>query len=135
MANPTGKGGVRFKPGVSGNPGGRPKDPVVKAIRETTLRDFLKKLQELGKKSKDEIELIVEDSKTPMFDLVFARILVDAANGKSDARQVLLDRLWGKVKEMDITANFSAEHELMRSIPIVELIELARKYVKGSNDG
>ncbi len=131
MANLTGKGGKRFQPGVSGNPsGGKKKDPLVRQFQETTYKDFIAKLQMFGTISTAELKAIAKDPSTTVFDLVFAQILLDASAGKADARQVLLDRLWGKVKEMDVTAPYSADQELMKRIPIGELIELARKYSK-----
>ncbi len=71
----------------------------------------------------------VQDPNAKMFDVIFGRILYDASQGKSDARNVLLERLWGKVKDNDMhSVPFAAEQELMNRIPITELIELARKY-------
>lgn len=122
-------GGRKFQKGEVHNPGGRPKkDPLVKAFQETKYKDFVHKLQCFGSMPKEDLKEIVSDPKTTVFDLVFARILFDAAQGKADARQVLLDRLWGKVKEMEITPVFAEEHNMMRRIPVAELVLLARKY-------
>lgn len=121
--------GRKFEKGNCANPGGRPKkDPMVREFQETSYKDFVSKLQQFGSMPKEELKEIVKDPQTTVFDLVFARILFDAAQGKADARQVLLDRLWGKVKEMEITPVFDDEHNMMRRIPVAELILLARKY-------
>ncbi len=124
-----GKEKTQFKKGVSGNPSGRPKaDKTVRQFQETTYKDFISKLQLFGGMAKSELKQVVDDPSTAVFDLIFARILYDAMAGKSDARQVLLDRLWGKVKEMEATNTFFSEQEVLRQIPIKELIELAKKY-------
>jgi len=123
--------GRRFEKGNCANPGGRPKkDPIIKEFQETKYKDFVNKLQMFGSMSKGELKDIVKDDSVVAFDAVFARVLYDSAEGKDKARDTLFDRLWGKAKEAEVTAQFSAEHELMRRIPIAELIELARKYIK-----
>lgn len=129
MANPTGKGGNRFPKGVSGNPGGKKKiAPEIRAFQETTYKDFISKLQVFGSWPSKDLIVLIKDPMTTVFDKIFARILVDAGEGKSDARQVLIERLWGKVKEMEATTAFASEQEIMRRIPIHELVELAKKY-------
>lgn len=129
VPNPTGKGGNRFPKGVSGNPGGKKKiAPEIKAFQETTYKDFIAKLQIFGTWPSADLIKLIDDPQTIVFDKIFARILVDAGEGKSDARQVLIERLWGKVKEMEATTAFAAEQEMMKRIPISELVELAKKY-------
>lgn len=123
--------GRPFKKGESGNPLGKPKkDPIIRAFQETKFKDFIDKLQMFGSMGVGELKEIVEDEGTVAFDAVFARVLYDSTKGKDKARDTLFDRLWGKAKEAEVTAQFSAEHELMKRIPIAELIELAKKYIK-----
>lgn len=92
--------GRPFPKGKSGNKGGRPKkNPIIAKFKETTYEDFIFQLQRYGVLTKDQMK---EDLKRPdctMFEHIFGRIVIDAAQGEKDARQVLLDRLWGKVKE------------------------------------
>lgn len=98
MANPNPKN--KFKKGVSGNPGGRPKkNPVIEDFKKTSYEDFITQLQKYGSMSKDEMQYDITRKDATMFEIVFGRILIDAAKGERDARNCLLDRLWGKVKD------------------------------------
>lgn len=97
---------VRGRPIQKGqvlNPGGKPKkDPIVKKFQETTYKDFIDNLQQLGSLPRDELKEIVANPKTPVFKLIFARVLFDAQNGKIESQKMLFERLWGKVKETDL---------------------------------
>ena len=100
MANPTGKGGHRFKKGQSGNPAGVSKAAKeIQKFKVTSYQDFINKLQEFGGLTPEEMKAVVQNPKTKMFDVIFGRILYDASIGKPDARQILLERLFGKVKD------------------------------------
>lgn len=98
---------VRFQKGKSGNPSGRPKlDPKVKAFKETTYKQFVEALQKYGAMTREQI---AEDLKRPdatMFELMFGHIVASAAKGDQQARMLLIERLWGKVKEgLDLHVN------------------------------
>lgn len=119
---------TQFKKGQTGNPGGRPKgDPSLKKFKETTYKDFCDGVQAYGEMNKEDLKAELKRKDIRAFDMIFARVVDQATDGEKDARAVLLDRLWGKPKETDIVP-FAAEQELMKRIPITELIELARKY-------
>lgn len=95
-----GKEKTQFKKGKSGNPSGRKKaDPIVTAFKETTYNEFLAGLQKYGKLSREQMQKELTRPDITMFELMFGQIVASAAKGDKDARQVLLDRLWGKVKE------------------------------------
>ena len=104
----TGKG---FRPGVSGNPGGRPKGRSITA----RLREALES-NRLGSKA-------VPDGKT-VLDLVVEAILAEAAAGNSRIIKELLDRIEGKVAaappEVDVYANLD-----VRGLTDAELVALA----------
>lgn len=100
MANPTGKGGRRFEKGVSGNPSGRPKrEAAIRQLKETTYKQFLDGLQKYGTLSRAEMQAELMRPDATMFEIMFGQIVASAAKGDKDARQVLLERLWGKVTE------------------------------------
>ena len=129
MANPTGKGGKRWKPGQSGNPLGRSKkDAMLESFRKTTYEDFINQLQKYGSLTKEQMEANLERKDTTMFELIFGKILIGAANGDKDSRQVLLERLWGKVKDQIVhSATGGAELEQLRRMSDIELSELVKK--------
>lgn len=90
----------RFQKGQSGNPSGRPRaNPLLRAVKETSYAEFLLGLQKYGKLTRDEMQAELQRSDLTMFELLFGQIVDSAARGDKDARQLLLDRLWGKVKE------------------------------------
>lgn len=94
-------GSGRWSKGQSGNLSGKPKqDPVIAQFKATTYADFIEHLQLYGTYNRKEMDDVLKDPKTKMFDLIFANIVSQAAKGCKHARQVLLDRLWGKVKEV-----------------------------------
>lgn len=121
-----------FKKGQSGNPSGRAKqDPQIKAFRELTYKEFLTQLQKYGWQTPKQIEQDLKREDVTMFERIFGKIILQAAEGEKDGRQVFLERLWGKVKDqVEFTqnnANKEAE-ELLKKIPLSELVALAKKY-------
>lgn len=95
--------GKPFPKGSSGNPGGRNKiDPEISKFKQMTYQDFIDKLQEFGALNTTQLKAVVENKETPVFQLIFARILFEAQKGNMKAMQMLLERLWGKPKDTDI---------------------------------
>ncbi len=91
----------KWKPGESGNPNGRPKDPPeVKEIKLLTKQYFkeIGSLIVLG--NIDELERIAQDRKQPVIKVMIAAVAVKAmSKGDMVAIDMLLNRLIGKVKE------------------------------------
>ncbi len=81
-------------------------------------------LQKMGRMDRDNLSSIIKDPDTQMFDLIYANIVANAAKGEKDARQVMMERLWGKPKETELTL---PHQELLSRIPLADLVELARK--------
>lgn len=69
-----------FQPGVSGNPGGRPKGPSPKTVL----------LRQLGQKGPDGRRNV---------DAIIAALIEQARDGKIDAIREILDRVDGKVPQ------------------------------------
>lgn len=122
----------RWTKGQSGNLSGKPKqDPMVAKFKATTYKDFMEHLQRYGAFTRKEMDVVLKNEATSMFELIFATIVSQAANGCKHARQVLLDRLWGKVKEIqEITIeNNGLEDKIKMLSPLKQeqLIELLRE--------
>ena len=92
---------VRGRPFLKGNKqGGKPKvDPLVKAFKQITYKQFLDGLQKYGAFSREQMKNELARPDATMFELMFGNIVESASRGDKDARQVLLERLWGKVTE------------------------------------
>lgn len=118
---------TQFKKGQSGNPSGRPKiDPLITAVKETSYKQFLEGLQKYGALSLKDMDLELKRPDATMFELMFGNIVASAAKGDKDARQVLLERLWGKVKdqvEYTNTSKMSTEELLKLSKEALRILE------------
>lgn len=85
----------KFLPGISGNPGGRPK--VARAMLELAIR----LLQEQGENNMDQAEVLVR------------AILQRAIEGDDVAAKLILDRVWPATIQADISVTgMAAEHTL-----------------------
>lgn len=105
----------KFQKGQSGNPSGRPKtDPIIKKFKETTYKEFIETLQKYGTMTREEVNQDLKRPDATMFEVMFGNIVSQAAKGDKDARSLLIDRLWGKVKEsIDLNFNQMSDEELV----------------------
>lgn len=110
---------MAFKPGQSGNPSGRPTLPAdIKSFKETTYHDFIRKLQEIGHFTVEELQEYVARKDITAFDRIFALVIAKAAQGDNVARQVLFDRLWGKVPDqLKLDQNNTTAPQIIISLP------------------
>lgn len=111
-----------WKPGQSGNPGGKkPIPPEIKAFRQTTYNDFIAKLQEFGFKSVEEIQEYARRTDITMFESIFSNMLLAAKGHDADAlkaKQMLFDRLWGKVPDqLKLDQNNTTAPQIIISLP------------------
>ena len=120
--------GKPFPKGNKANPGGRPKQPPeLKALRETSYKEFLQGMQKYGQLTRAEMAKELQDPSLTMFELMFGQIVASAAKGDKDARQTLLDRLWGKVKDkIEYTDVTEQEREKIKRMSMNELIETVK---------
>lgn len=114
----------RFKPGQSGNPrGAAAHDPLVKSFKKTSYQEFIIALQKYGTMTAQELRDDLARPEVTMFEKIFGKIVEQASEGDYVARQLLIDRLWGKLKDSDVNIN-------MTSLSDLELIERAKEAIK-----
>lgn len=118
-----------YKKGQSGNPGGVPKAAGrIKAFRELTYQQFIDSLQRFGNFSPAEIEKELKRPDITMFEMMFARIVKEAAEGKEASRELLINRLWGKVKE---EIDFNVRLKAMSEAELIEAGKAAIRVLEG----
>lgn len=118
--------GKPFPKGKSGNPGGRKALPAeLRQFRETSLKDFLSNMQRYGGMTKTELKAELERPEATMFELISGNIVASAARGDKDARQLLIERLWGKVKEVMDTSVIDERLQAISKDKITQLLKEA----------
>lgn len=90
-----------FKPGESGNPGGRPKLPDdVRALKKERSHEYLRKFYYWCDATTNEVQKCEGAPwKTTTMDRMICSALIKAANGDTNAFFGCLDRLIGKPTE------------------------------------
>lgn len=107
-----------FKPGQSGNPAGKPKGTLSSAEVSALMGKFCKK-------SRVELQAIIQDEKSTMLEIMVASVMAKAAKDGDYARLAfLLDRSVGKVKEEIEQTVRSISDEDLDKIPRDALIKL-----------
>ena len=114
---------MKFKPGQSGNPGGRPKLPEdIKEARKLNKVEFERILNKYIHMTGPEIKAVMKDPGTPALDMMILRLIRSAARiGSLATLDFVLDRLIGKVAE---------PVELSGSLSFTDLIKRAHKLPK-----
>jgi len=119
-----------WKPGESGNPNGRPKK-VITRIAEITQREYGIELTKTDKydlieycleMTGDELELIIDDSKSPAFLVVIAKAIIkDIKESRITTVEAIFDRVFGRptqVQAIDPEKN---------SLNLIEIIKTANE--------
>ncbi len=92
--------GKPFEKGKSGNPaGGKPLSPERRAFKQMTYDQFIDELQRYGTMTPKEMAEDLKREDTTVFQRMFGKIVFDAMTGQRDKIQIILERLWGKVKD------------------------------------
>lgn len=91
----------RFKPGQSGNPGGRPKLPEdIKEARKLNQVELERIINKYLAMDREAVKTAISAPGTPMMELMVASIVAQAAQkGDHQRLDFVLNRLVGKVKE------------------------------------
>jgi len=95
--------GAPWKPGQSGNPGGRKAlPPELRGIHALTQLEVCALVSKYARMSRDELQAAVGSPSTPMLEIAIASIFAQAAKHGDFARLAfLLDRAIGKVKVVE----------------------------------
>lgn len=122
----------RFEKGKSGNESGRPAIPKhLKDFRRISYEDFLNALQANLNQPKEYLNDKLRDPQAPAFELIVIKIILGCiGDGKygldKDARNILLERLWGKVPDVSQIYQENTA-ELLNDIPRENILEYLRK--------
>lgn len=109
--NPNLSGLKPFQKGQSGNPAGRPKKALeVEKQRLISYAEFILLIQKFSEMPRDEIKAYLERKEATMFELIYGKMVIDAAKGDKSARDMLTERLFGKVKEQIENINHNIDH-------------------------
>lgn len=98
----------------------------LRQLRRTTMREFLDALQRYGQMTRKELLAELDREDASMFDLIFAGTMAAAAKGDKDCRQIVLDRLWGKVKDV-VEVHAEIHDEQLERVPREKIVALLRE--------
>lgn len=101
MANPNPPEKTRFKKGMSGNAGGRPKlSPELKAIKALTSEEYIRTISKHLRKNKKQLLDTLQDANSTVLDMVicstFAKVIKD---GDIYRAECMFTRMLGKVTD------------------------------------
>lgn len=116
-----------FKPGQSGNLGGRPRiPPELKTIRSLNSEELCKLISKFGRMNLDEIRVFLQDTTTPNIEATVANLWLQARTKASLQHfAILMDRSVGKVKDMEETTD-ETESVTITKDNLKELYDIAR---------
>lgn len=98
----------------------------LRQLRRTTMREFLDSLQRFGHMTNAEIDKELERKDATMFERIFAGTVSAAAKGDKDCRQIVLERLWGKVKDV-VEVQQEIHDEQLERVPRDAIVRLLRE--------
>lgn len=98
----------------------------LRQLRRTTMREFLDSLQRFGQMTRKDILKEMDRDDATMFELIFAGTVAAAAKGDKDCRQIVLDRLWGKVKDV-VEVQAEIHDEQLARVPREAIVRLLRE--------
>lgn len=117
-----------FKPGQSGNPGGRPKLPEeLKTIHAHSPVEVSRVISKYARMSFDELKEILTSKSRPVLELAVAKLFMTIIEaGDHSKLSFLLDRCIGKVPEMVETDDDSEAREELKKLSLNELLNLVQ---------
>lgn len=106
----------KFKPGQSGNPGGRIANPIPNALKKLTGQSLRKIIKAVVKGNVDEIKRIAKDPKSSGLEVAIAACFVKAIDrGDYTTVEHMLQRIVGKIPDRlevtskNVNANLNVE--------------------------
>jgi len=132
MANPNPSKSTRFRPGMSGNPTGRPPLPEnLRAINALTGVEVRLVIAKYARMNRTELEAIIQSPETPILEVSIAATFIQAARTGDCARiTLLLDRTVGRPLSVDpIDAEEDLERAAYEAMPLAELIKIVKANV------
>lgn len=108
----------QWKPGQTGNPGGRPPNPIPNVLRKMTNQQLVRIIKAVVKGNIDEIKRIAKDPMSSGMEVAVAMCFSKAAErGDWNTIEKMLERIVGKVPDKlivdsvnkNLNANLNAE--------------------------
>lgn len=114
---------AKFKPGQSGNPGGRPKMPAdIREARRVTQIELERIINKYTSYTRQEMKDAIADPNTSMFEIMIASIIGQAAQKGDQTRlEFLLNRMIGKVPDKHIATSGEGFKIVMAYDPVKKL--------------
>jgi hypothetical protein len=97
---------------------------MIRAVRECTYKEFIMALQKFGTMTEAQVKEDLSRPDVTMFEKMFGTIVAQAAKGDPASRSLLIERLWGKVKE-GVDINVSQVEVTPENV--AQLYEIARR--------
>ena len=97
----------QFKPGESGNPGGRPSNPITKALKNLTIKTYREVIEVVLTGNLAALQLMVEDPKISALQVGVATAFLTAIKkGDFEIIERIAQRIVGKIPdELNVTGN------------------------------
>ena len=90
----------------------------------TVKREFVTALANLSHMNVMQIGAVAQSEELPALQVLMGRIVLDAIEGDSHARTILLDRLFGKVADaVDVSHSLEMDSDLM-GVPVDQLVAI-----------
>lgn len=117
----------KFKPGQSGNPGGKIANPIPNALKKLTNQSLVKIIKAIVKGNLDEIKRIAKDPTSSGLEVAIAACFIKAIErGDYNTVEHMLQRIVGKIpdkllvestsKNLNANINANIDSEKVRAI-------------------
>lgn len=109
----------QFKPGQSGNPSGRPKDPPeVKLIKRLTRQEMAEVGSLIVQGKISDLQMVATGPQSTVLKAMIAKVAINImAKGDMHSLDLLLNRLIGKVKDEVVVDNLNTQVQRVVVLP------------------